>query len=938
MSIIRSDSRNETHNKPVQEGERKLSGGVYVDYATQAEVIAAIGIEFRKNKYFWINGLRYHCGSDGTTFRTTGVEAGSRDYATEPLYAAYITTGGILSAITYYRTTDFIAVIPNQAIIYTGTSTSTTGYPVAYYDANRAFISTPLAGNTSYTNVRLLVPAGVSYVRMSSRSDSYSYSFIVQYYPIDPKTTQTIASNTTAITSMLTMTDYSNATLPGHLQTTDGAYVANANYCSTDFIPVKAGFPLQYLGITSGSASNIFYYDSNQALVQVALPTGSYLTLQNLTVPNIATIAFVRMCGQTQAFSGQPHTFKVGETLTASRDFVNEQLFDFYITTGGVLSPIAYYKTSDLIPVCQYQELVYTGTSTGTTSFPVAYYDKNKAFVSTPLAGLKSYVNVRLSVPAGVAYVRMSSRSDGSYVYSFKVLFYPGDPKISQTAANNSAAIGNMFTFRDYSNVTFVGHLDNTTGNYIAGNANLVTTDFIATKPGFPVQYMGGSGNPGTSTACSMVYYDANKALVMIPLQTGSYPTLLTLTVPVNTSAPIAYVRMCSTTLAYSGNPHTFAVGELAGGFTAPVPASFMPPVGYGRQGDTYRLYPFGILGASMMDQGTEVLWNLISGSFDYCEFIPGSSDDNIAITLTTRDISNNRVNCGTNTLKVTHTTKNPTSFVNIICLGDSVTRGTGSTIDGDGAWPNEFSRRLTGVGTAIPSTVSPAALSLTNIGIRGTLGTKTIKHEGRGGWGISHYLTQSSYGGYTNAFWNPGTSKFDLAYYLQQNNFNAAQTANGVDATGSNLVMLILLGWNDLSTDPIDTIGTNLNTMLDIIHTSHPNCKIKLIGLAGPPPIFFRTIGNPSSAITAMLERILPLAAKWQSIATARSSYVEFLPVAPFFNPVESFATTAKKVHNRTATTINYPNDYIHPNDVGYGQIADAVFYAFLYNYCRAT
>jgi hypothetical protein len=30
MSIIRSDSRSETHNKPVQEGERKLSGGVSV--------------------------------------------------------------------------------------------------------------------------------------------------------------------------------------------------------------------------------------------------------------------------------------------------------------------------------------------------------------------------------------------------------------------------------------------------------------------------------------------------------------------------------------------------------------------------------------------------------------------------------------------------------------------------------------------------------------------------------------------------------------------------------------------------------------------------------------------------------------------------------------------------------------------------------------------
>jgi lysophospholipase L1-like esterase len=230
--------------------------------------------------------------------------------------------------------------------------------------------------------------------------------------------------------------------------------------------------------------------------------------------------------------------------------------------------------------------------------------------------------------------------------------------------------------------------------------------------------------------------------------------------------------------------------------------------------------------------------------------------------------------------------------------------------------------------------------LALTNIYFRGTLGSLTIKHEGRGSWSLYNYLYNASFSVNTNAFWNPGTSKFDLAYYLSQNNFNAAQTANGVDATGSNLVIYLMIGWNDIGASGygVDQAGIYLNQMLDIIHTSHPNCKIKLLGLTQPASTFIRSGAATNSSKYWMNDKIVPLAKKWQSVADARSAYVEFIPNAPFFNPLECFVTISKKLHNRSNTNVNYVNELPHPNDQGYGQIADVAFMNFLYNYCRAT
>lgn len=51
-----------------------------------------------------------------------------------------------------------------------------------------------------------------------------------------------------------------------------------------------------------------------------------------------------------------------------------------------------------------------------------------------------------------------------------------------------------------------------------------------------------------------------------------------------------------------------------------------------------------------------------------------------------------------------------------------------------------------------------------------GTRTSKSTPHEGRPGWGVTHYCDNATYNGITNPFYNPSTGKFDFAYYMSNN------------------------------------------------------------------------------------------------------------------------------------------------------------------------
>ena len=69
------------------------------------------------------------------------------------------------------------------------------------------------------------------------------------------------------------------------------------------------------------------------------------------------------------------------------------------------------------------------------------------------------------------------------------------------------------------------------------------------------------------------------------------------------------------------------------------------------------------------------------------------------------------------------------------------------------------------------------------NVSLIGTLGTAPYLREGRSGWSAHDYVSGYEHGdSFTNAFWNPSTSKFDFSYYMSNNGFT------GVDYVFINL------------------------------------------------------------------------------------------------------------------------------------------------------
>lgn len=101
-----------------------------------------------------------------------------------------------------------------------------------------------------------------------------------------------------------------------------------------------------------------------------------------------------------------------------------------------------------------------------------------------------------------------------------------------------------------------------------------------------------------------------------------------------------------------------------------------------------------------------------------------------------------------------------------------------------------------------------------------GTLGSAPNKYEGRAGWSAADYLTNKTYEGVVNPFYNPSTQTFDFDYYMTNQNYSAPD------------FVVIQLGINDLYNSgyaAIDPTWTAIKTMIDSIRDYDAGIKIIL-------------------------------------------------------------------------------------------------------------
>lgn len=166
------------------------------------------------------------------------------------------------------------------------------------------------------------------------------------------------------------------------------------------------------------------------------------------------------------------------------------------------------------------------------------------------------------------------------------------------------------------------------------------------------------------------------------------------------------------------------------------------------------------------------------------------------------------------------------------------------------------------------------------------------------------------------NPFWNPQTEKPDFNYYIKYWEFNTPD------------IIILQFTWNDLpnyaSKQKCEIFASNLETVIDIIHSQLPDCKI--IFSIEPAGAIYSNKGtyfiDGSHYTRLLLNDVLQ-----QEFDKTKFPFLYIAPSYAFVNRRKSFNSTTETPNPDYPTdNIEYVSDGIHCNTNGMKQIADCI------------
>ncbi|MEN3980580.1 GDSL-type esterase/lipase family protein [Acinetobacter sp. CWB-B33] len=711
--------------------------------------------------------------------------------------------------------------------------------------------------------------------------------------------------------------DYANKKNTGYISKASGTLVANASWYSTDYIAVTSTTKIVRDGVIVGDTSSgcsLACYDENKVFLGYYVDTAAMFSINPADL--YAATKFVRLGFQAAS------TTKIYVYEPLATSFIDDYVTPYigkptnvaggmtvgYATkTDGSFVALAGWGITDYISVDATSIVTRDADPVATSSAvaPVACFDVNKVFLGyIQNIDRAEKLKIGRKFPA-VKFIRVSVASPSSVAYAVYIQ--------TQAAVNLNDQVKALDIFNsDFFDAADIqnGYV-NLTGGFVA-SANWTATPLVPCKLNQVFTYSGRGG----ATVSSVALYDKEGKFLESIYTNASAVTNVNFTIA---NANARFVR-ASTQTTYT---HKFTGIELAKS-TSKQYSTIVPAEVYALKNEPIYLYADGIVGNT-----DNVAWNISESNQKVCKVLPTTAASIPVQLQTTEDLNAKKMLASFNVV-VTDTPVNPAVKRYIIALGDSLTDSVANS-GIKGAWPNECSRRLSGIGFQILSTeLSPVPLAMTNLEFIGTLGDKVVKHEGRGGWRASHYLNNASVTTQTNAFWNPATSQFDMSYYLSQNGFN------GVDATGSNLTVVILLGWNDVYNSTAKQAATDLGLLIDKIRSTHLNTDIICLGLNQSPEINFKSFtGNRFISKRDVFESIKQFNDEYKAMI-ARKTNVDFLQIGCVFNSEIGYNKADFLLNSRSTLSVSGVADHVHPNATGYAMLADAVFYKLLYKYCR--
>ncbi|MDM1073693.1 SGNH/GDSL hydrolase family protein [Empedobacter brevis] len=590
-----------------------------------------------------------------------------------------------------------------------------------------------------------------------------------------------------------------------------------------------------------------------------------------------------------------------------------------------ILKASSNWKLSSFIEILETDTVNRKGSAVAESSAAaeVYFFDVNDKYLGYFNKNSTSYKILPSERPNGTVKIRMNSATA-----------YSGDFSVSVDNKINSEAVKNLEKIEDLNNqVKNIDGFSSPLNGYVNSSGQLIyvdassvwrMTDFTKVITGQKVRLT--STTALTGAAYPLFGYDKNFQPILSLLPRGTHSN-----VEVVVPSGIDY-------LIGSGNNTSPLKLELTSfnqsvinqnEIVLPLINSvFIPSKIYSKSGEAISFNINGIVNKHPNDYSRDVFFNYPNGNEDFLKVIPTTD---FVVPIRERLLNQNSIILGNLNVKVKSTATNPSTPHYFIHLGDSTVRCfQNSNIEG--AIVNELSRRLKGDGTSITPDNAPVPLVMSNIHFIGTLGDQPVKHEGRGGWSFNDYLTAQNKSGSTNAFWNPNTNAFDLNYYLTQNSFSQIST------TGDNLTILCQLGWNDVFTRTLTQIESDVKAFLNSVRTSKSSIKVKLISMQLPPYDVYKSYtGTREQSYVSTMQKVMSIAKLYEKIALDGnySSWVEHISYMPTFFPENSYPSQEIQVNKRSVVTHKVYTDDVHPNAIGYAQMADTLFYNIIYNYC---